>query len=176
MSAEEEKGIEEARAERSLRDVWFGFGVAAASAAFMIWVIPAAVVSPTSVEARPLDPRFLPYAISALVGALGALCGLQALLGPGVPKEAGEGFALRRRWPGRLVALALVLGAYFLLPERVGMLPVAVGATALLIWLEAKGNLRRDLGIALLMPVAVYLFFVSVAQVPLPAGVLTWLE
>ena len=172
MSVEEETPLLEPKAERSLHDVWFGFGIAIASVIFILWVIPNAVVSPASVRAMPLDPRFLPYVLAALIGVLGVICGLQALLGPGVPKEAGEGFLFRRNWPTRLAAVALAFAGYYLLPERLGMLPVAVAVTGLLVWLHGERSVWRGIAVAVLLPAAVYLFFIAVAQVPLPVGVL----
>ena len=172
MSIEEETPILESKAERSLHDVWFGFGIAVASGMFIVWVIPNAVVSPESVRAIPLDPRFLPYALATLIGVLGVICAMQALIGPGVPKEAGEGFAFRRKWASRVAALIVAFAGYYLLPEWLGMLPVAIAVTGLLVWLQGEGSFWRGMAVAILLPAAVYIFFIAVAHVPLPAGIL----
>ena len=170
MSVEDEADVDQVKAERSWHDVVFGFGTAIAAAVFIIWAIPNAVVSPGSVKALPLDPSFLPYSLAALIGVMGVICALQSLLGPGVPKEAGEGFRLRANWPMRLAMVTAAFAAYYLLPETAGMLPVAVAVTGLLVWLGGERNVWRALGVALLLPVLVYFFFTGVAQVPLPEG------
>lgn len=158
-------------ARRSVKDVIFGFGTFAASLAFALVVIPLGVVSPGSVTHLPLSPVFLPYVLTALVGLFGLICGLQALLGPGVPKEAGEDeFALRRSWVLHLLLIGAALTAYYLLPEAIGMLLTAVLVTGFLVWLGGERRILMILGVALLLPVAVYLFFTWVAQVPLPEG------
>lgn len=158
-------------ARKSQKDVIFGFGTLVAAILFAAIVIPAGVVAPTSVKALPLDPRFLPYVLVTLVGLFGLICALQGLLGPGVPKEAGEDeFKLRRHWPyGFLVVLAAGL-AYCLLPEEIGMLPVSALVTGVLVWFGGERRIIVTIGVAIVLPLLVYLFFTKIAQVPLPEG------
>ena len=156
---------------KSRKDVLFGFGTLIAAILFAAIVIPAGVVSPSSVKALPLAPTFLPYVLTALVGLFGLICGMQALLGPGVPKEIGEeDFELRSGW---LIGIIVALGAgvaYYLLPETLGMLPAAILVTGFLVWFGGERKIVIAIGVAIILPLLVYLFFTKIAQVPLPEG------
>lgn len=161
-------------ARRSMRDVAFGLLTAAAAVLFAAFVIPAFVSVPASVKAAPLSPAFLPYVLTGLIGLLGLVCAGQAMFGRGVPKEDGEGFDPARHWPlsAALLAalLAAVFAAFWWLPERVGMLPVAVGTMAAMLLAGGERNVLRLVLVAVAVPVLIWLFFTKVAMVPLPEG------
>ncbi len=157
---------------KSARDTVFGFGMAALAVIFVLWGIPDSVVTPASIKALPLSPAFLPYVLTASIGVLGLVCGIQAAFGPGVPTEEGEGFYPAANWPIRLLGLAVVLAAFYYLPDVVGMLGVSVLAMALLVWMGGETSVVRGGLVSFLIPLLVYLFFVKVAQVPLPQGIL----
>lgn len=157
---------------KSARDAIFGFGVAVVAAAFVFWGIPDRVVTPASVKAMPLSPAFLPYVLTALIGVLGLVCGVQAVFGSGVPSEEGEGFYPASDWPIRLLGLAVVLSAFYYLPDVAGMLGVSIAAMMVLVWMGGEKSVVRGVLVSVLIPLLVYLFFVKIAQVPLPQGFL----
>ncbi len=158
-------------AKRSRKDVLFGLGTVVATILFAAIVVPAGIVSPASVKALPLSPTFLPYVLSGLIGVFALICGIQALVGSGVPKEINEEeFVLRRKWPlGLLVAIVAGL-AYYLLPEMIGMLPAAMLVTGFLVWFGGERGILVAVGVAIVLPLLVYLFFTKIAEVPLPQG------
>lgn len=158
-------------ARRSRLDIVFSLGVIALAAGLLFWVIPGGVQVPASVKAAPLSPAFLPNVLSALVGLLGLICLVQATLGQGVPKEASElSFEAARSWPLRFAMVLAAFLAFWLLPEEIGMLPVAIGVMAGLIFAGGERNIGRGALLAALIPLGVWLFFSRVAQVPLPEG------
>ncbi|ORE91036.1 hypothetical protein ATO13_21056 [Stappia sp. 22II-S9-Z10] len=157
-------------ARRSMRDVAFGLLTAAAAALFAAFVIPAFISVPGNVKAAPLSPAFLPYVLTGLIGLLGLVCAAQAMFGRGVPKEDGEGFDPARHWPLSAALLAAVFAAFWWLPERVGMLPVAVGTMAAMLLAGGERNVLRLVLVAVAVPVLIWLFFTKVAMVPLPEG------
>jgi hypothetical protein len=158
---------------RSGVDLIFGVAVIILAAVFVVWVIPASVRVPASVEAAPLSPAFMPYTLSALIGAMGIVCVLQASLGQGIPKEESElTFVARRSWPARLALMFAIFGAFYLLPDILGMLPVAIIAMGILVFVGGERNLRRGLLVSVVLPIGVWLFFTLVAQVPLPEGLI----
>lgn len=158
-------------AKRSGLDLIFGVGALIFAAIFVLWVIPVGVQVPDSIDAAPLSPAFLPYVLSTLIGALGVVCVLQATLGQGVPKEESElTFSPRRTWPLRLALVLAAFAAFWLLPERIGMLPVAVVTMGVLVFVGGERNVPRGLLVSIVVPFGVWLFFTRVAQVPLPEG------
>lgn len=157
-------------ARRSPRDAAFGLGVAAGAILFAAFVIPAFISVPESVKAAPLSPAFLPYVLSGLIAVLGLVCAGQAMFGRGVPKEDGEGFDPAPRWPLAAVLVAGVLAAFWWLPEIAGMLPVSIGAMAVLLLMGGERSAVRLVLVSILVPLAVWLFFTRVALVPLPEG------
>jgi uncharacterized membrane protein (UPF0136 family) len=161
-----------AAARRRRRDGAFGLGMALAAAAFVLWAVPLGVVTPRSVKALPLSPAFLPLVLAVLVGLLGLVVAVQAMAGPGAPQEADGPVVLRGDWPLRAAAVFGVLGAYVWFSEWLGMLPLAIGATAILLAAGGERSVWRGLAVSLLLPLGVFLFFTQVAQVPLPPGFL----
>jgi putative tricarboxylic transport membrane protein len=161
------------RGTGKLNTVLFGIGTAVVAALFGAIVIPAGIVNPASVKHVALLPSFLPYVLTALIGALGLVIALQAMLGAGPPKRAPEEeFQLRSGWPAVLAVLVGCAAAYYLLPESAGLLMVSIAVTGVLMVLGGERRPIILLGAAVLLPTAVYLFFSRVAQVPLPAGIL----
>ncbi|MGP1255082.1 MAG: tripartite tricarboxylate transporter TctB family protein [Kiloniellales bacterium] len=141
----------------------------AATAVFAAIVVPWGVVAPRSVEHLVLSPAFLPYVLSGLIGLFAAIHALISLRSPELADITKEDDA-HPRWLARLCILSVLLGGYWALPETFGMLATAVAITGGLLWLGGERRPAVFLGVALLLPVAIYLFFVTVAQVPLPTG------
>lgn len=165
-----------AAARRRWRDGAFGLGVALAAAVFVLWIVPLGVVSPRSVRALPLSPTFLPIVLAVLVGLMGLVIAAQATFGRGTPAPADGPAAFRADWPVRALAVVCVLVGYVWFAEWLGMLPLAVLGTAVLLAAGGERSVLRGLAISLLLPLGVFLFFTQVAQVPLPLGLIEgWL-
>ena len=160
-------------AVRSRADLIFGILMILVAALCILWIIPAGVDVPGSVEAAPLSPAFLPYTLSALIGVMGLICCIQAQFGRGIPKEQSElGFVLRRSWPQRLAILAAAFAIFYILPDIIGMLLVSILCMGILVFGGGERSLLRGVAVAILLPFLIWLFFTRVAQVPLPEGLL----
>lgn len=164
-------------AKKCCKDVIFGFGTAAASVFFGLVVIPAGVVTPDSVEHLPLSPAFLPYVLTILIGLIGFICAIQALLIPALPQEAQSASKETvRGWPLRLLVVAAAFAGYYWLPNMIGMLPVSMLVMSGLVWFGGEHRSTVILSVSIILPLLVYLFFIWIAQVPMPGGFLeAWL-
>jgi putative tricarboxylic transport membrane protein len=172
MSYETVEQREKARLRRRRENLIFGIVMIVFAVAMAFVVIPAGVRVPASVTNLPLSPRFFPYVLTGLVFVFAAAFVVMTLFGPPPLPDDEEQPEARPLWPLRLAALAGILAAYALLSERLGMLPMAVLATLVLLVL---GDERRPLVVAtagIVLPVVVYAFFTEVAQVPMPEGIL----
>ena len=152
------------------REIVFAALTLLAAILFGLFVIPAGVTQPASVRHLPLSPVFLPYLLTIAVGVFALVHLAEALLAPHIPDEDAQAPDPHPRWPLRLAALTGLLLVYLLLPETLGMLLTAILVTIVLM---AMGGERRPqilLGVGIAVPLVVYLFFVHVAQVPMPEG------
>ncbi len=144
-----------------------------AAALFAAIVIPMGVVRPTSVKHLPLSPVFLPYVLALLVIVFAALHLIEAWIAPdAVASPPTEDDAIHPRWKLRIAVLFMCLVGYLLLPELLGMLATSIIVTVGLMVLAGERRLLVLLGVGLIMPLLVWLFFTEVAQVPLPSGFL----
>ena len=160
-------------AVRSKADLVFGLFMILLSGVFFVWVIPASVNVPGSIEAAPLSPAFLPYILTTLIGVMGLICVLQAQFGRGIPKEDSElSFVARSNWYVRFAMLMVIFALFYMLPDVIGMLLVSIIAMSILVFIGGERNLMQGLLVSILLPFAIWLFFTRVAQVPLPEGLL----
>ncbi|WP_201156512.1 tripartite tricarboxylate transporter TctB family protein [Rhodobaculum claviforme] len=133
-------------------------------------VIPAGVRVPASVAHLPLSPRFFPYVLVGMVFVFAAAIAVMSVIGPPPLPPDAEAAALRPRWPLRLAALLAVLAGWVVLPERVGMAPLAVVATIALLLVGGERRIWMLGAVGVVVPVLVYLLFTEVFHVPMPAG------
>lgn len=160
-------------AVRSKADLIFGIFIIILAVVFFLWVIPASVRVPSSVDAAPLSPAFLPYTLTALIGVMGLICCVQAQFGRGVPKEESElTFVARSDWIVRFTTLIAIFVMFYLLPDVIGMLLMSIISMSILVFVGGERNLLRGLLVSILLPFCIWLFFTRVAQVPLPLGLL----
>ncbi len=140
---------------------------------FALIAIPQGVVRPSSVKHLPLSPVFLPYVLALLVVIFAALHLIEAWIAPdAVAAPPSEDDAIHPRWKLRVSVLFAGLLGYLFLPEVLGMLVTAIIVTMGLMALAGERRPGVLLGVGLLMPLLVWLFFTEVAQVPLPSGFL----
>ena len=165
-----------------------GIGVLVLGLLVFFVLIPRGVDQPGNVEHAALAPDFWPRIIAVVIALMGLLLAVRpaqeddgekgvsesgAGESSGIGEGSGGGEAVVH-WPQRLPGLAVTLGAlfafYFLIPF-LGM--VASGAALIFGLMVYAGERRwpRVAAIAVGVPVALYLFFVYVASIPIPLGV-----
>ncbi len=154
-------------------DMILGGAVVAVAAAIAFVLAPHAIVRPQGTESRALAPDFWPLVILGMAALAGAVIagttlvrrpnGGDAVLVDPAP-AAGSGAALR-------VAAVFVglVGFYFLVPLT-GMAVAAIFLCLFLMCLGERPNWLIALPTAVLLPLALYLFFTKVAKVPIPLG------
>ena len=159
----------EKRARR--REVGIGLCLIAVAACLAFVAIPLGVTRPTSVASLPLSPVFLPYLLSALIGVFAILHIIAAFTVPHPPIANSDDGTAHPRWLLRGALVATLLLGYLMLPQFIGMLPTAIALTVTLMRLGGERRLLVLAAFGVLMPLVIYLFFVFVAQVPMPTGV-----
>lgn len=163
-------GRDRLRARQRRHDAIFAVAMMVFAVAMAFVVIPAGVRVPASVTHLPLSPRFFPYVLVGMVFVFAAAILVMSVIGPPPLPPDTEATALRPRWPLRLAALGAVLAAWVVLPERVGMLPLAIVATVILLLVGGERRIWMLGAIGVVVPVLVYLLFTEVFHVPMPAG------
>ncbi len=154
---------------------FLGFGLLAVAL-----LIPHGIVQPPSVKYRALSPSFWPYIVCGGIAVIGALLLIHELLAAArtkdrsraatPPEEARPGWIAWRPF----VVMALLLAIYLTLEFLGFVLTTTLGLVALML----LAGERRPLivaPVALLLPLALHLFFVKAAQRPIPGGVLDFL-
>lgn len=154
---------------------FLGFGVLAVAV-----LIPYGIVQPPSVKYRALSPSFWPYIVCSGIGVIGLLLVVYELAatlkarGAGASPEALP--AERPTWIilRPFIVMALLLAIYLTLEFLGFVLTTTLGLVALML-LAGERRLLIVLPVALLLPLALHLFFVKAAQRPIPGGVLDFL-
>ncbi len=134
--------------------------------------IPKGVVLPDDIETRALSPDFWPLTIMILLGVAGIALTIQSRYGKAAADDEAE-LVMRPLGEG-LIRVAMVIlwliGMYYAIPH-IGM-PIACALTfAAMTLFAGERRLKYILPITVLLPLLLYLFFVYVANVPLPVGV-----
>jgi hypothetical protein len=168
------------------RDILIGGAAITIAGVGFFVVIPIGIDVPSSVKVLALSPDFWPRIIMGMMAACGLVVLAQGFLAgrnddgaphpetndDTVPVETDNivHFDTRSQLVRVTGALAVLFAFYFAVPY-VGLV---VGAMIIIVLstrhLGVKSWLRSGL-LAVIMPVALYLFFTEVAQIPIPLGI-----
>lgn len=175
------------------RDLVLGLLLAAYSL-FMAFVgIPFGIDSPEEVPNPALSPRLWPDIIIAITAFLAALMILRAIVGrknadgpepagsPLPPVEEGGAVDPTMEWQGRTGTMLTLVGVVFLLLTYpvLNVFGLLIGSVILM---AAFSLLYRErqwsalVGCAIGIPLVCYLFFEKVANIPIPMGLMSFLE
>lgn len=154
---------------------FLGFGVLAVAV-----LIPYGIDRPPSVKYRALSPSFWPYIVCIGIGVIGAMLLIYEILAILSPKgrtdaaQPPEG--ARSLWMAcrPFVAMALLVAIYFFLEFLGFVLTTTVGLAALML-LAGERRPLIVVPVALLLPLALHVFFVKAALRPIPGGLLDFL-
>jgi len=133
-------------------------------------LVPWGVVEPRSVKIAALSPSFYPRIVAICLCVLGGAVLLNSLIRRPVP-EAGDATA-HPHAIARTIAFFAILVFLALTVEKLGF--VLAGAIAICASMTLAGERRwwLVLLIAVALPLLLHFFFLKVASVPIPAGVL----
>ena len=142
--------------------------------ALIIWVlIPNGVVEPRKVKYAALSPSYYPRIVAYALLALGLGVVWRSFVARAIPAEAEN----RHPHAGlRITAFLGILAGLALGLQWLGFIVACSIAALLGMWLAGEKRLWVSVPIALLLPLLLYFFFLKVARVPIPLGVLEpWL-
>ena len=153
------------------RDLYSGLIFIALGVALLTILVPMGVVEPRKVRFAALSPSYYPKIVASVLLALGAAVAWRAR------RETASGLATNRHpnARSRIACFIALLGAYALLLPWLGF--VAAGFLSLLaaFWIAGERRPKLILPLALFVPLTLYFFFLKVALIPIPTGVLTFL-
>ena len=143
-------------------------------------LIPFGIQIPPDIKYRALSPSFWPYIVCAGIAVVGALLLIAEFLTGRSKTEGGPAADVpqggRSRWTTwrPAIAMALLLAIYLVLEFLGFVLTTTIGLVALML-LAGERRPLIVLPVALLLPLALHLFFVKAAQRPIPGGILDFL-
>lgn len=153
------------------RDLYSGLIFIALGVALLAVIVPLGIVEPRKVRFAALSPSYYPKIVAGVLLLLGVAVAWRSR------REARAAPASNRHPNARLriAAFIALLAAYALLLPRLGF--VAAGCLGLLaaFWIAGERRVRLILPLAVLVPLMLYFFFLKVALIPIPTGVLTFL-
>lgn len=155
----------------SPRTLQFQLGIGACiSALFLAFVgIPNWVSSPSNVSNIVLSPTFWPYILSAMTGLAGIGLVLASRHASPDPDSAAIPAAEGKPWL-RLVSLAVIMGITMFALPRLGMVWTCMAVFLVTAFLFQTRHPVTALICAVLVPLALYVFFAHVAGVGIPQG------
>ena len=153
---------------------FLGFGVLAVAV-----LIPYGIAQPPSVKYRALSPSFWPYIVCSAIGVIGVLLLIYELAAASRNRNRTGAVAAPAGRPAWIalrpfLVMVLLLAIYLTLEPLGFVLTTTLGLVALML-LAGERRPTIVLPIALLLPLALHLFFVKAAQRPIPGGVLDFL-
>lgn len=157
------------------KDIVFGAALLVLSLAVLFWLIPVGIDSPGKIRNPALAPAFWPRLIMIGMTALSVILIAQGVL---ALRRSGGGDDLLDDAPARDVVgeikMLVAAAVLFVFAWSMTWGGIVVPSMAALIFYMALHGERRVwiiLPVAIGLPVALYLFFLEVAQVPMPLGV-----
>jgi putative tricarboxylic transport membrane protein len=155
-----------------LKEVGIGLLMLALSFLLLIWLIPEGIPQPSRLREGQLSPRFWPLIATSILVMSGLVLTSMAWFekGQGMASDAEEGdepLPVGKAIAGLVVGFVLLAGYYWTM-TRVGMVVASALGILLLGYAYGERRLKILIPVALLLPVALYLFFVYVAGIPIP--------
>lgn len=141
---------------------------------FLVLVlIPEGVVEPRKVRYAALSPSHYPRLIGIALTVLGAAVVLRAYLAPARVTDARADTDDRHpQAPRRICIFLLIMFAYAASVSWLGFILSSCLALTASLLLAGERRPRVFLPIAIATPVALHAFFLKVAKVPIPTGLL----
>lgn len=155
---------------RLSRNVWAGLVLTAIGMAIVLILIPYGVVEPRKVKYAALSPSYYPRIVAIALVLLGIVVAVRG----GLEKPQNETKDLGRRPDAtvRIVSVLALLTVYALLVEPLGFVLSSMLALTCLTLLAGERKVALIAPIVILLPFGLYFFFVKVANIPIPTGIL----
>lgn len=164
-------------------NLYLGIGTVVLFCLVSLWIIPEYIILPSSAQMTGVSPSFWPEVISWSLVALGLMLAFSSYMQIRRAKrragEAGQEAAKVSKVPQinpRAVARGVVtigaLAGYYVLVEYLGMLLSSMLAVIFYALIYGEHRFKLTVPLAVLVPLFLYFFFVKVADIPLPSGIL----
>ncbi|MDE0520996.1 MAG: tripartite tricarboxylate transporter TctB family protein [Boseongicola sp.] len=151
------------------RDVIAGALIVAIGLVFAFILIPIGVDEPRRVKYAALSPAYYPRIVAIILVVIGAAVVARAVLRPtktGTDSEAHPAAALR------LLGISAILVAFATLLTPLGFIVASTLALFAAIRLGGEQRIHVNAAISIILPVLLHFFFLKVARIPIPLGVL----
>ncbi|MEM8976309.1 MAG: tripartite tricarboxylate transporter TctB family protein [Pseudomonadota bacterium] len=140
-------------------------------------LIPVGIQQPPSVQYRALSPSYWPNIVAGAITALGLALLIASVLAER-SRDQADGATNHLEPAGSvwlavrpLVALAICFALYFGLEPLGFVLTTSIALVALMV-LAGEYRPQIVIPVALIVPIALHLFFTKAASVPIPMGIL----
>lgn len=151
-------------------NLWAGLLLSAVGLLFILFLIPHGVVEPRKVKYAALSPSYYPRIVAIALCVLGLLVAVRGFL---EHREIHEPDVMARPdAKGRIAVVFCILCLYAVSIGTVGFVLMSALVLAALTFLAGERRLWLIAANAVVLPFALYFFFVEVANIPIPAGVL----
>ena len=151
------------------RDVIAGALILAIGLAFVFVLIPIGVDEPRRVKYAALSPAYYPRIVAIILVVIGAAVVARAVFRPAAREMDSEAHPTAAR---RLLGMFAVLAAFAILLTPLGFVVASALALFAAIRLAGEQRIHVTAAISVLLPVLLYFFFLKVARIPIPLGVL----
>ena len=131
-------------------------------------LIPFGIVSPSDVDILALAPEFWPLLIASVFTLMGIL--LTILPDKTEDESLIDRNFLKRRVPRLAAILAVLLAFYFVVPVAGMVLPAMILIFGLS-WFAGERRWKLLILLSSIVPILLVLFFVLVANIPIPLGI-----
>ena len=152
------------------KNFWTGLFLAGIGLFLVFVLIPNGIVEPRKVKYVALSPSYYPRIVSIVLILLGGAIAIRGFLERSVAPVNDDGVRPDATW--RIVAVFALLIAYALLIETLGFVLLSVLALAAFTFLAGERRLWLIATSSILLPFVLYFFFVKVANIPIPSGIL----
>ena len=152
------------------KNFWTGLVMLALGLAVILLLIPLGVDEPRRVRFAALSPSYYPRIIAICLSILGLVIALRAVLAP--PADAPEEAENRPDAMQRIFAIFCLLLAMALVLTNLGFIVTTSLALMVAIWFAGERNYALIIGMGVIIPLMLHFFFLKVAGIPIPLGVL----
>lgn len=181
------KEKEDSMTTKARQELYTGIGVVVIAVLAYLVAIPAGIVVPDDIEIRALSPDFWPLIVVAVLGLAGISLIFQGLAGMGLLQrkqatsgagqagaaskdEGNDALPLAKAAPRVAIFILCLFLIYFAI-SLIGMVATTIPALLFLAWFAGERRWKIIVPLAILLPVVLYIFFVYVANVPIPNGI-----
>ena len=151
------------------RDVIAGMLILAIGLVFVFILIPIGVDEPRRVKYAALSPSYYPRIVAIILVVIGTAVAARAVLRPTAAETDSETHPAAAL---RLSGISAILIAFAILLTPLGFIVASALALFAAIWLAGEQRVHINAAISVMLPVLLYFFFLKVARIPIPLGVL----